>query len=328
MAAKPMQANTNDGMNYTPQETPAQRISMYTECPSCFTIFRIGPQQLKAASGRVRCGQCGTVFDGLSTLMDELPADVPSARDEAVGKYAQQDVAPAPEVAQKSSTRAREPVSRAPAPPPNESIGRPAEPKSRPSAAASFAAAPPSMANYALDELAAPDLAPAGPPSPVLRYALLITLAVVLALGGVLQYFYFKRSIMAAKYPAMRPYLEMACAQVSAYFPCEITAPRDLKAMRLTQRDVRSHPGGKANALMITATFVNEAAFAQAYPILQLSFSDINGKLIAQRRFMPQEYLTSDIRVEEGMKVGVPMKILLEIIDPGEAAVNFEFSFH
>ncbi|MDH4273922.1 MAG: DUF3426 domain-containing protein [Gammaproteobacteria bacterium] len=327
-----MQVSTIEETNVTPQEAPVQRTSMYTECPSCHTIFRIGPQQLKAANGRVRCGQCGTVFDGLSSLMDELPADVPLAKDEAVGKFTQNDAA-ALEDFQVSGGRARESISRvskpAPAvatPPPAEvrsKPSKPSEPKTRPQAAASFATAPTS--NYVLDELESPEIST--PRGPWLRYALLTSLIVVLALGGVAQYFYFKRSIIAAKYPSVRPYLETACAQISGFVPCDITAPRDLKSMRLTQRDVRSHPN-KANALMVTATFVNEASYTQAYPILQLTFSDINGKLIAQRRFMPQEYLTSDIRIEDGMRAGVPMKILLEIMDPGSTAVNFEFSFH
>jgi len=43
-----------------------------TRCPACATSFRVGPEQLKARAGKVRCGQCGSVFNALDTLLDEL----------------------------------------------------------------------------------------------------------------------------------------------------------------------------------------------------------------------------------------------------------------
>lgn len=45
---------------------------MKTRCPACATSFRVGPEQLKARAGKVRCGQCGSVFNALDTLLDEL----------------------------------------------------------------------------------------------------------------------------------------------------------------------------------------------------------------------------------------------------------------
>ena len=43
-------------------------MSMITKCPSCATLFRVSAQQLQAHGGRVRCGQCMAVFDGLKAL--------------------------------------------------------------------------------------------------------------------------------------------------------------------------------------------------------------------------------------------------------------------
>jgi predicted Zn finger-like uncharacterized protein len=36
---------------------------MFTRCPDCATRFRVRPEQLRIAGGKVRCGQCGCVFD-------------------------------------------------------------------------------------------------------------------------------------------------------------------------------------------------------------------------------------------------------------------------
>ncbi len=36
---------------------------MLTRCPECTTQFRVHPEQMRAAGGRVRCGCCGCLFD-------------------------------------------------------------------------------------------------------------------------------------------------------------------------------------------------------------------------------------------------------------------------
>ncbi|MCF8198310.1 MAG: DUF3426 domain-containing protein [Sulfuritalea sp.] len=44
---------------------------MLTRCPTCETHFRVTPDQLKARSGRVRCGACQNVFNALDTLIEQ-----------------------------------------------------------------------------------------------------------------------------------------------------------------------------------------------------------------------------------------------------------------
>ena len=44
---------------------------MLTRCPACATHFRVTPEQLKARSGRVRCGECQQIFNALDTLIEE-----------------------------------------------------------------------------------------------------------------------------------------------------------------------------------------------------------------------------------------------------------------
>lgn len=57
---------------------------MYTRCTQCRTIFRISREHLNAARGRVRCGRCGTTFDALETLREELPAGLIADAEEHV----------------------------------------------------------------------------------------------------------------------------------------------------------------------------------------------------------------------------------------------------
>lgn len=46
-------------------------MSLATRCPVCGTAFRVQREQLAARGGRVRCGKCGNVFDGVASLMEE-----------------------------------------------------------------------------------------------------------------------------------------------------------------------------------------------------------------------------------------------------------------
>jgi predicted Zn finger-like uncharacterized protein len=48
-------------------------MSMVTRCPGCATAFRVQPGQLSARNGKVRCGKCDTVFDGVAALVKEFP---------------------------------------------------------------------------------------------------------------------------------------------------------------------------------------------------------------------------------------------------------------
>ncbi|WP_316366890.1 DUF3426 domain-containing protein [Candidatus Thiodiazotropha sp. CDECU1] len=43
---------------------------MFTQCQHCLTMFRITPEQLKVADGKVRCCQCNNVFNALHKLME------------------------------------------------------------------------------------------------------------------------------------------------------------------------------------------------------------------------------------------------------------------
>jgi predicted Zn finger-like uncharacterized protein len=49
-------------------------MNLTTRCPSCGTAFRVQPAQLSARGGKVRCGKCGHVFDGVKALVAENEA--------------------------------------------------------------------------------------------------------------------------------------------------------------------------------------------------------------------------------------------------------------
>ncbi|HKX37911.1 MAG TPA: DUF3426 domain-containing protein [Burkholderiales bacterium] len=51
-------------------------MSLVTRCPACATAFRAHREQLAARGGKVRCGKCLAVFDGIAALVEEGPERV------------------------------------------------------------------------------------------------------------------------------------------------------------------------------------------------------------------------------------------------------------
>jgi predicted Zn finger-like uncharacterized protein len=46
-------------------------MNLITRCPACGTAFRVQREQLAAHFGSVRCGKCGSVFNGVAALVEE-----------------------------------------------------------------------------------------------------------------------------------------------------------------------------------------------------------------------------------------------------------------
>ena len=47
---------------------------MYTQCSKCETVFKLSAEVLRAASGQVRCGRCGELFNALARLAEDSTA--------------------------------------------------------------------------------------------------------------------------------------------------------------------------------------------------------------------------------------------------------------
>ncbi|MBL1261001.1 MAG: DUF3426 domain-containing protein [Thiotrichaceae bacterium] len=131
---------------------------------------------------------------------------------------------------------------------------------------------------------------------------------------------YFLSDKLAQGYPILRPWLEQFCAASG----CQLSLQRAADKISIINRDVRSHPT-VPSALLINITLQNNASFTQPYPLLKLSFFDINQTLLATRAFQPAEYLSQEIDITSGFPASKPLSAVLELIDPDKQAVNFEF---
>ena len=74
-----------------------------TRCPSCKTTFRVTSAQLRIRLGKVRCGQCLTVFNAFDTLITDDDQDgtpLPAAYDEYPEAPPVDDIVPEPPVSE------------------------------------------------------------------------------------------------------------------------------------------------------------------------------------------------------------------------------------
>ncbi|ARN73547.1 DUF3426 domain-containing protein [Oceanicoccus sagamiensis] len=120
-----------------------------------------------------------------------------------------------------------------------------------------------------------------------------------------------------------RPVFSSLCS----VFGCEVPALHDISQIRSSNLMVRSHPELK-HALVVDAIIINRAEFKQQFPVMELQFTDINGSVVAGRRFKPSEYLAGELAGTRIMPTKQPIHISLEIVDPGEQAVNYQLRFY
>lgn len=120
----------------------------------------------------------------------------------------------------------------------------------------------------------------------------------------------------------VREWLDPACARLG----CSLPPRRDVGTLELLSRDIRPHPS-VPGALIISATVRNDADFAQSFPIVEITLSDLDETRIAMRRFRPRDYISDPRTIAAGLAPGATTALVFEVADPGKNAVAFEFKF-
>lgn len=158
--------------------------------------------------------------------------------------------------------------------------------------------------------------------SPWGRRLLWLLLVVLAAAGLAAQYvaYHFEELARQDQY---RPWFQQICPQIGCTVPSKV----DIGKIKSSNLVVRSHPEF-SGALVVDAIIYNRATFSQPFPLLELRFADLNGHLIASRRFKPGEYLSGDLEGLVEMPPQTPIHIALDILDPGPKAVNYSLNFH
>lgn len=118
-----------------------------------------------------------------------------------------------------------------------------------------------------------------------------------------------------------RPLVLRTCALLR----CDVPAWREPTAFTVVDRDVRPHPT-RAGVLRVSATFRNDARWAQAWPRLQLTLSDVDGRAEGIRAFTVAEYLAA-APTQDGLASGQLASVRMDIVEPSPRVVSFAFDF-
>jgi predicted Zn finger-like uncharacterized protein len=261
------------------------------DCPGCGTRFRVTAGQLDAAGGLVRCGACLTVFRAADHELDADAAESPPSTQAGASDVRQ-------------AGRHRSVLSR-----PEASV-----PESVPEL-------DPASLSFDAEGLRRQAFTPEDP-SPARRrwpWALPVLVGLV-ALPA--QYLYRNLDSLALD-PERRPWLERACGLLG----CDLPEPVVVEAIHSQRLTVQSHPQ-RGDGLRVEVVLVNRAPWPQPFPDIELRFSDLDGAPVAARVFHPGEYLGGELTGRRTMPAGTPVRIALDLLDPGPDALNYEMQLH
>jgi predicted Zn finger-like uncharacterized protein len=159
-------------------------------------------------------------------------------------------------------------------------------------------------------------------PSKTMRTALCRLAAV--ALGALVlagQYIYFFSADLSRN-ENYRQALIDSCY----YLDCKIAPYSDLSKLTINTFIVQSH-ATQPGAVVVDMLIENTAQFRQPYPKIKLRFDDLQGQLVAQRVFSPEEYFSQQNRrgspAPKNISSGRQAHISFSLVDPGLSAVNY-----
>ena len=276
-------------------------MSMVTQCPQCRTAFNVTPEQLFLRDGRVRCGHCKVVFDGLVNLtsLEALKAGTPPPLSEA-SKATQQPaisaIAPPLEDGPGFSPLnwpMLPDVPVVPTPPlPMESAVESvqtmadvvAQPDAKPAPAA-VKVQPASGVSPENEFTTKP-----APRRTTWPWALAAGIA-ALVLGA--QVLYAHRSETAAHFPKLRPLLEQACASVASIVSMRCTVPVLQRPAVLTieASELLITDESKPHLVQLIVTMHNQSNLEVGYPAMDLALNDRFNHVVARRVLLPKDYL-------------------------------------
>ena len=258
-------------------------MSLVTQCAKCGTTFRVTSQQLQAHNGKVRCGTCMTVFDGMGGLValsDDVsgqPAGAPAAGDVAGFEL------------------------------------EPVEPSAAPAPAARPAEAPQQLQEYGVapEQLAFEDETFAAPQPPGARWWAAGAALLMLVLAGQAAYFY--RSELAVQYPGLKPYLVQLCEPLR----CAVAPPQRPRLIGIEASDLQVTDPARPGIIQLTATLRNHAGHDLGYPALDLVLTNTREHTLARRIFLPKDYLEPGRDAQAGIPASAEITVSLNL-DTGD----------
>ncbi len=267
--------------------------NMQTTCPHCDSVFLVSQDNLNEAQGQVKCSQCLETFNALLSL-ENFYGDIDNIQ---TTNILESEAKTESAIEPPSTDKKEEPVNNASLPPSNLDYQE-------------------SLPSVSLREAM---YGKGHKSNSSLKTLLLTASLLLLTITAVIQIVYYQRYTLVSTAQYQQQILNLC-----QILPCDKSRFSNLSQIKLIERNVFTHPT-QNKALMVTGSLINQAPFAQSIPNLLISLSDTQGNLIANRLFQPKEYL-SNIKLSE-LLPDQPVQFQLELIDPGNKALTYEFEF-
>ncbi len=312
-------------------------MSLLTRCTHCHTVFRITAEQLQAHGGKVRCGRCLQIFDGMVALAPDEP--VVQGSEMRVPEIPQ-PVAAEPVVAAAVTDATAESPSSSTASPESSVDLVQADTVSLDMTPDASAEPLLDMPPAALDETSEPNpaveleaerLAAAAAENPFIqepettepaRRPWLAVAGIVLAVALTGQAIFFYRGELAARHPLARQWLNAACMHAD----CAVPLPRVTKAVLIEASDLQLVDPARPDRILLTATLRNHAGFDVAYPALDLVLTNANDHTLARRIFLPADYLGSNRDPRAGLTANAELTVRLTLDTGSLGAAGFRLA--
>lgn len=267
-------------------------MSNITNCPNCQTQFIVTNDQLNQHNGKVRCGQCLHVFDANKELVNFSEPETQLTEDTVL-----------PDI---NSVKPGEVLDSEQQDSPLVSEDTETEP---------INARQDSQANYF------ETINDKSKSKSRLSKWVLSVLAVILVIAAVAQSFYHWRSDIATYYPELKPLLTKLCEKLS----CSIQLPKKIELIIIDDSDMQEDDASKG-LIHFSTTLINQAAYSQTYPNIELTLTDTDDKPKLRRIFNPTEYLPEHTDISRGLPAGAEIKVKLALTTQDETVAGYRLA--
>lgn len=271
----------------------------HSQCPQCRTVFTVTDKQLAQRKGLVRCGRCDEVFQADQNFVEKpaVKKQVGTSKPVAGKKTAAKK--------QKTKTTKNEPSLSSEAESLSEKFIKPDLSENENEA---YQTPLPTVSELIHGRKSGPRTRP-------VFWGVGAVIMLVLLAG---QWMYFNRDELARD-KQWANHVQLFCAA----FHCKITPRHDVGMVELAETRVVPHPKFD-KALRVKATLINRAKYTQPFPLMEVTLTDTEGKVLARKRFSANEYLKNNKKVSTGLAPNVAMKAQMEITSPDTTADGYE----
>lgn len=135
-----------------------------------------------------------------------------------------------------------------------------------------------------------------------------IVIALMLSLALVAQAAYYFRVEIAARLPGLKPLLTQYCELLA----CTVALPQEAELIVIESSELEADPN-HGNIVTLHVLVHNRAPYAQAYPNLELTLTDLQDQAVARRVLRPADYLKAGSSEHSGVPSNRDLDIRLRL---------------